>query len=407
MIKAAGIAGAAAWTAPVIIDSLPARPPPPPSPPGAYSATSRPNCPGTSAAVADDAARKHRSRPVHRAAEAAPPPRAGLPLARRRTSRVPRTSPTGARPVTVSVKGGFSCRIVSLTATVQAAATTPTPARPRAATTSPTTSRVRRAAQHLRTLTPNGTGSNRDAARREHEHVRRSSSGAPSRHRLDSRSAIETRTIRCAPNQRPGLTGDEGRAGLNRRQMIKAAGIAGAAAWTAPMIIDSLSSPAAAATVTPGCYSFWLPFNTCSLTATDPIGGACTPTPDGTCTSTSASVPAGAVTPPACPGNTSQAAVTISVNGGISCRITSVSAYVHHSDIRRDLYGPVPHGDNQRNGWKHGLHLRVRVTICDHRPRYLWRLSLSGRLVAKWWCYSTEQRDRYRSPLPVSAASGS
>src|SRR5947199_10678268 len=37
------------------------------------------------------------------------------------------------------------------------------------------------------------------------------------------------------------------RKGLSRRDMIKAAGIAGAAAWTAPVIVDSLSSPAAAA----------------------------------------------------------------------------------------------------------------------------------------------------------------
>src|SRR4051812_45903242 len=41
----------------------------------------------------------------------------------------------------------------------------------------------------------------------------------------------------------------EGR-GLSRRQMIKASAVAGAAAWTAPVIIDSLSSPAAAAS---GC----------------------------------------------------------------------------------------------------------------------------------------------------------
>jgi hypothetical protein len=34
--------------------------------------------------------------------------------------------------------------------------------------------------------------------------------------------------------------------GLSRRQMIKASAVAGAAAWTAPMIVDSLSSPAAA-----------------------------------------------------------------------------------------------------------------------------------------------------------------
>jgi hypothetical protein len=35
--------------------------------------------------------------------------------------------------------------------------------------------------------------------------------------------------------------------GLSRRQMIKASAAAGAVAWTAPMIVDSLASPAAAA----------------------------------------------------------------------------------------------------------------------------------------------------------------
>jgi hypothetical protein len=37
--------------------------------------------------------------------------------------------------------------------------------------------------------------------------------------------------------------------GLSRRQMIKASAVAGAAAWTAPVIIDSLASPAAAGSV--------------------------------------------------------------------------------------------------------------------------------------------------------------
>jgi len=36
------------------------------------------------------------------------------------------------------------------------------------------------------------------------------------------------------------------RRGLSRRDLIKASAVAGAAAWTAPVIIDSLSSPAAA-----------------------------------------------------------------------------------------------------------------------------------------------------------------
>ena len=47
-----------------------------------------------------------------------------------------------------------------------------------------------------------------------------------------------------------GGTGDakrRGARGLTRREMIRASAVAGAAAWTAPVIIDSLVSPAAAA----------------------------------------------------------------------------------------------------------------------------------------------------------------
>jgi hypothetical protein len=41
-----------------------------------------------------------------------------------------------------------------------------------------------------------------------------------------------------------------GSEGIDRRTLIKSAAVAGAAAWTAPVIIDSLASPAAAAS---GC----------------------------------------------------------------------------------------------------------------------------------------------------------
>ena len=120
----------------------------------------------------------------------------------------------------------------------------------------------------------------------------------------------------------------DGRPGLNRRQMIKAAGIAGAAAWTAPMIIDSLSSPAAAATVAPGCYRMWQGF-------TSP-GGAwgswLTSPPNGcnppSCTNNS-NTAAGAVSFSGNqPADNSSTPVTITVNGGFSCRITGASAFV-------------------------------------------------------------------------------
>jgi hypothetical protein len=42
-----------------------------------------------------------------------------------------------------------------------------------------------------------------------------------------------------------------GSEGVDRRTLIKGAAIAGAAAWTTPLIIDSLSSPAAAASCVP------------------------------------------------------------------------------------------------------------------------------------------------------------
>jgi len=48
---------------------------------------------------------------------------------------------------------------------------------------------------------------------------------------------------------------DSGRKGMDRRTLIKASAAAGAAAWSAPMIIDSLASPAAAGSAP--CYLFY------------------------------------------------------------------------------------------------------------------------------------------------------
>src|SRR6478752_6566502 len=53
------------------------------------------------------------------------------------------------------------------------------------------------------------------------------------------------------------------RRGLSRRQMIKASAVAGAAAWTAPVIIDSLASPAAADSA---CIPYWVKINDDSVT---------------------------------------------------------------------------------------------------------------------------------------------
>jgi hypothetical protein len=64
-----------------------------------------------------------------------------------------------------------------------------------------------------------------------------------------------------------GATPD-GKRTLNRRTLIKGAAAAGAAAWAAPVIIDSMASPAAATTK---CYSDSIaPNGSCSPAGGDP-----------------------------------------------------------------------------------------------------------------------------------------
>jgi hypothetical protein len=87
--------------------------------------------------------------------------------------------------------------------------------------------------------------------------------------------------------------------GLTRRQMIRASAVAGAAAWTAPMIVDSLASPAAAASggSTIGCswayvffkkpadstvyYSAFQGTSACGSFASNNTAAVCNVCPDG------------------------------------------------------------------------------------------------------------------------------
>jgi hypothetical protein len=122
--------------------------------------------------------------------------------------------------------------------------------------------------------------------------------------------------------------------------MIKAAAVAGLGAWTAPVIIDSLASPAAAGTAAPGCYRYlFQAANNCG-TATPgtrlPLinfqnsANFCSAPSDGTCSSTT-NVNVGDtgasfinVTSTTC-GNGANAAelhtATLGIVGGFSCRI--------------------------------------------------------------------------------------
>src|SRR3954451_13205668 len=60
-----------------------------------------------------------------------------------------------------------------------------------------------------------------------------------------------------------GLLGGQG---LDRRSLIKKAGIVGAAAWVAPVVLDSVLSPASAASLPPGIYKLRLSTQRCNPT---------------------------------------------------------------------------------------------------------------------------------------------
>jgi hypothetical protein len=105
---------------------------------------------------------------------------------------------------------------------------------------------------------------------------------------------------------------------IDRRTMIKRAAAASALTWTAPLVIDSLASPAAAATAPPiGCVT--LLFN----------GGNCNHTSQGTpCNIADCS---GVNTDPfidciVLSGDCQNGPLTISIDAGCSCTFTGASA---------------------------------------------------------------------------------
>ena len=72
----------------------------------------------------------------------------------------------------------------------------------------------------------------------------------------------------------------DSRRGLDRRTLIRRAAAAGAVAWTAPVVIGSLVSPAGALTVAPLCYRAQFTGSPGAYTRVTPAnGGGCTPSP--------------------------------------------------------------------------------------------------------------------------------
>lgn len=130
-------------------------------------------------------------------------------------------------------------------------------------------------------------------------------------------------------------------AGLGRRALIKRAAAAGALAWTAPVVIGSLASPAGAVTLS-GCYISWRTLKNDdgqnpSWVSSDPnttpgFGNIlCPPSTPTVCTPTPTSSMGTWVTVSSI-SNGQTAAATVSVNGGYSCRIVYAAMLVNNDD---------------------------------------------------------------------------
>ncbi len=76
---------------------------------------------------------------------------------------------------------------------------------------------------------------------------------------------------------------------MDRRSLIKKVGIAGAAAWVAPVVIESMVSPASAASIPPGTYRLRLSSQQCDPT---PVQDANAATPPVTCSPLATDFPA-------------------------------------------------------------------------------------------------------------------
>jgi hypothetical protein len=120
-----------------------------------------------------------------------------------------------------------------------------------------------------------------------------------------------------------------------RRQMLKRAAAVGAAAWTAPLIVESVTNPAGALTCARG--SFFVVYQL-GLSTRTPLG-LC-PNESGATNIAASAVGLTAAFTGSCTGSTGSIAhvastdgncqpVRLTLTGGCSCTITSVTAHVH------------------------------------------------------------------------------
>ena len=120
------------------------------------------------------------------------------------------------------------------------------------------------------------------------------------------------------------------RRGIDRRALIRRGVVVGGLAWTAPLIIESLTSPAAAATGVAGCRAYQY---TGGGTFAATYAGTCTPVNCGGTapthsSGTNASSDSG-LSGTGTPTSASANALTFTIAGGFSCTIVGVVGSVN------------------------------------------------------------------------------
>jgi hypothetical protein len=127
----------------------------------------------------------------------------------------------------------------------------------------------------------------------------------------------------------PAATAQQ-RHAIDRRTLIRRAAVSGAIAWTAPVLVDSLASPAGAFTPRAGCT--FLVFNSqcgenSNQTPCNTLGG-CTPDPQLVGCLTAQCEASGAI--------------TVTANCGSNCSISAAQAKDGNDCVGPDTCGPTP-----------------------------------------------------------------
>lgn len=123
-----------------------------------------------------------------------------------------------------------------------------------------------------------------------------------------------------------------GGAPIDRRTLIRRAAIVGGVAWTTPVIVGSLASPAGAATITPGCYRMLFVATSSTCSSGPSVGGTGCAVTGSPCSSPAPSLPSDVVgclsvtSPAGCSTTTTNAGTAVTFTVSATCDTCTIVA---------------------------------------------------------------------------------